>query len=78
MRGARSLACRGPVRRPHSYARAVLLSSARIGGWRYRYEDDELEELVLLPEEGTSYVFFNNNVMTEDAIRFQRVLSGKW
>ena len=44
-----------------------------IGGWRYRYEDGELEELIsLLPEENDSYVFFNNNVMTEDAIRFQR------
>ena len=50
-----------------------------IGGWRYRYEDGELEELAsLLPDEGLSYVFFNNNVMTEDAIRFKRVLSAKW
>ena len=47
-----------------------------IGGWRYRYEDSELEELIsLLPEEGRSYVFFNNNVMTDDAMRFQKLLS---
>jgi uncharacterized protein YecE (DUF72 family) len=47
-----------------------------IGGWRYRYEDVELEELVsLLPEEQLSYVFFNNNVMTDDAIRFTRVIA---
>jgi uncharacterized protein YecE (DUF72 family) len=46
-----------------------------IGGWRYRYEDGELEELIsLLPEEDLSYVFFNNNVMTEDAMRFKRVI----
>ena len=46
-----------------------------IGGWRYRYEDGELDELVsLLPEENLSYVFFNNNVMTEDAMRFTRVV----
>ena len=46
-----------------------------IGGWRYRYEDGELDELVsLLPEESLSYVFFNNNVMTEDAMRFTRVI----
>ena len=45
-----------------------------IGGWRYRYEDSELDELVsLLPEDELSYVFFNNNVMTEDAIRFARI-----
>jgi uncharacterized protein YecE (DUF72 family) len=44
-----------------------------IGGWRYRYEDGELEELLsVLPDEGSSYVFFNNNVMTEDAMRFRR------
>jgi uncharacterized protein YecE (DUF72 family) len=50
-----------------------------IGGWRYRYEDAELDELVeLLPAEELSYVFFNNNVMTEDAIRFRRfVESGR-
>ncbi len=43
--------------------------------WRYRYEDGELEELIsLLPEEGLSYVFFNNYVMTEDAMRFRRYL----
>src|SRR6187399_1087333 len=36
-----------------------------IGGWRYRYEDSELDELVsLLPDDRLSYVFFNNNVMT--------------
>jgi len=46
-----------------------------IGGWRYRYEDGELDELLsLLPEDNLSYVFFNNNVMTEDAIRFRRVV----
>jgi uncharacterized protein YecE (DUF72 family) len=46
-----------------------------IGGWRYRYEDGELEELVsLLPDENDSYVFFNNNVMTEDAMRFHRFI----
>ncbi len=45
-----------------------------IGGWRYRYEDGELEELVsLLPEENRSYVFFNNNVMTDDAMRFELI-----
>jgi uncharacterized protein YecE (DUF72 family) len=45
-----------------------------IGGWRYRYEDVELEELLsLLPEEKLSYVFFNNNAMTEDAMRFQKL-----
>ncbi|MEO8041868.1 MAG: DUF72 domain-containing protein [Acidobacteriota bacterium] len=46
-----------------------------IGGWRYRYEDGEMEELVsLLPGEDLSYVFFNNNVMTEDAMRFRRTI----
>jgi uncharacterized protein YecE (DUF72 family) len=44
--------------------------------WRYTYEDGELEELVsLLPGEGLSYVFFNNVTMTEDALRFKRILN---
>ncbi len=43
--------------------------------WRYTFEDGELEELVsLLPERGPSYVFFNNITMTEDAVRFGRIL----
>jgi uncharacterized protein YecE (DUF72 family) len=41
-------------------------------GWRYKYEEGELDELVsLLPEKKASYVFFNNIYMTEDALRFQ-------
>ncbi len=41
-------------------------------GWRYRYEDSELEELLeLLPPRKISYVFFNNIGMIEDAVRFQ-------
>src|SRR5262249_49649816 len=39
-----------------------------IGGWRYKYEDGELEELAsLLPKKGLSYIFFNNNEMLADA-----------
>jgi uncharacterized protein YecE (DUF72 family) len=46
-----------------------------IGGYRYTYEEGELEELVsLLPEDKLSYVFFNNNVMFDDAVRFKKVV----
>lgn len=46
-----------------------------IGGWRYKYEDGEIEELALLvPRRGLSYVFFNNNEMLDDAIRFKKIL----
>jgi uncharacterized protein YecE (DUF72 family) len=46
-----------------------------VTGWRYKYEDDELEELVsLLPENERSYVFFNNIYMTEDAVKFQEIV----
>ncbi|MGI9035032.1 MAG: DUF72 domain-containing protein [Pyrinomonadaceae bacterium] len=45
-------------------------------GWRYKYEEDELEELVsLLPKRKNSYVFFNNIEMTDDALRFQKIVS---
>lgn len=41
------------------------------GGWRYQYEDGELEELaLLLPKRRHCYVFFNNYKMIEDALRF--------
>ena len=43
-------------------------------GFRYQYEEDELTELAaLLPEKQTSYVFFNNRYMLEDALLFQKI-----
>jgi uncharacterized protein YecE (DUF72 family) len=46
-----------------------------IGGWRYEYETGELEELAaMLPENEVSYVFFNNRVMFDDAVRFRKIL----
>jgi uncharacterized protein YecE (DUF72 family) len=46
-----------------------------VTGWRYKYEEGELEELVsLLPEDRLSYVFFNNIYMTEDAVAFRDIL----
>lgn len=46
-----------------------------IGGWRYKYEEGELEELAsMLPENKIAYVFFNNREMIEDAVRFQEII----
>jgi uncharacterized protein YecE (DUF72 family) len=43
-------------------------------GWRYQYEDGELEELhSMLPRGAASYVFFNNVHMREDALRFREI-----
>ncbi len=44
-------------------------------GWRYKYDEDELEELAtMLPQKKSSYVFFNNIYMTEDALTFQEII----
>jgi uncharacterized protein YecE (DUF72 family) len=44
-------------------------------GWRSQYEEGELEELAeAIPEDRACYVFFNNRTMTEDALRFCRLL----
>lgn len=44
-------------------------------GWRYKYEDGELEELAsMLPKRATSYVFFNNIEMLDDARRFREIV----
>lgn len=44
-------------------------------GWRYVYEDGELEELYsMLPKGVESYVFFNNIKMLEDALRFKAIV----
>ena len=45
-------------------------------GWRYKYEDVELDVLVsLLPAKKLSYVFFNNIEMIEDAVTFQQIVT---
>ena len=47
-------------------------------GWRYQYEAGELEELAAaLPGRKSSYVFFNNSKMTEDAMRFCGILNNR-
>jgi uncharacterized protein YecE (DUF72 family) len=44
-------------------------------GWRYKYEDGELEELgSMLPKRAASYVFFNNVEMRDDARRFRLIV----
>lgn len=49
-------------------------------GWRYEYEEGELRELAaMLPKRvsktKTPYVFFNNARMTQDALRFQSIIT---
>jgi len=44
-------------------------------GWRYSYEDAELEELAgMLPEGAAAYVFFNNVDMMRNAVRFREIV----
>ena len=44
-------------------------------GWRYQYELGELKELATsLVKSKPGYVFFNNSKMTEDALKFCKVL----
>jgi uncharacterized protein YecE (DUF72 family) len=48
-----------------------------IGGWRYEYEQGEIEELAsMMRDDGVSYVFFNNREMFADAVRFSTILAG--
>jgi uncharacterized protein YecE (DUF72 family) len=46
-------------------------------GWRYQYEAGELEELADSVLKREAYVFFNNSSMTDDALRFCRMLSDR-
>lgn len=44
-------------------------------GWRYQYETSELEELAIaIRGKRAGYVFFNNSRMTEDALRFCKLI----
>ncbi len=48
------------------------------GGWRYKYEEDELADLAaMMPKNKIAYVFFNNIYMTEDALKFKEILDHK-
>jgi uncharacterized protein YecE (DUF72 family) len=46
-------------------------------GWRYQYENSELQELADAMPRNTGYVFFNNRSMFEDALKLCRVLSDR-
>jgi uncharacterized protein YecE (DUF72 family) len=47
-------------------------------GWRYKYEEGELEELrSMLLRDATSYVFFNNVEMLDDARRFREMVESE-
>lgn len=46
-------------------------------GWRYQYETGELEELADTVLKRDAYVFFNNSRMTDDALKFCRILSDR-
>ena len=46
-----------------------------IGGYTYRFSDEDLARLRrLLPQDGDCYVMFNNTWMFDDALRFRRLL----
>ena len=48
------------------------------GGWRYVYDDAELEELAaMLLKQAKVYVFFNNVSMIQDAQRFEGILRSR-
>ena len=46
-------------------------------GWRYQYELGELKELATLVKSRSGYVFFNNSKMTDDALRFCKLLGDR-
>ena len=47
-------------------------------GWRYQYETAELEELAAsLAKRNAGYIFFNNSKMTEDALKFCKLLTDR-
>jgi len=46
-----------------------------VGGFRYQYNDDDLQRLSqLITSDSAGYVVFNNAAMTSDAMRFQQKL----
>ena len=65
------------VRRSVTPAKCYFRLHGR-NGWRYKYEEGELSELAtMLPENKSSYVFFNNIQMTADALEFREIVKGR-
>jgi uncharacterized protein YecE (DUF72 family) len=74
--------CVDPFSGPCQHGEIAYLRLHGIGGYRYRYMDEDLRRLVEMCQEELAagrqvvYAMFNNVFMLEDAQRFQAVLAG--
>ena len=72
--------CVDPFSRKAAYGRSLYWRLHGRGGYRYRYTEDDLTELVTRLREfsqlpGPNYVMFNNLSSREDALRFKALIA---
>jgi uncharacterized protein YecE (DUF72 family) len=69
--------CVDPFKGKSVWGEILYLRLHGIGGYSYKYSDDELQKLaeMVKGEERTVYVMFNNTNMFEDALRFLRYVA---
>ena len=73
------LHCVDPFERKSVYGKTLYWRLHGRGGYRYKYSDEELAQIVEMKkreeERVASYIFFNNVWMREDALRFKELIS---
>jgi uncharacterized protein YecE (DUF72 family) len=76
--------CVDPFSGPCQHGEVAYFRLHGIGGYRYRYTDDDLSQLGEMCREELAagrravYAMFNNVFMLEDARRFRAMLAGRW
>lgn len=69
--------CVDPFQRPSVYGEVAYFRLHGIGGYRYRYTDEDLPRLLdWCREYEEGYCLFNNISMFEDALRMKEVIGG--
>lgn len=70
--------CVDPFKEKSVWGEILYLRLHGIGGYSYKYRDEELHHLaeMIKGEKRTVYVMFNNTNMFEDALRFKKLLFG--
>jgi len=67
--------CVDPFKGPPAYGDFLYFRLHGVGGYRYRYTDEDLARLKEFASGKSGYVLFNNIWMKDDALRFKRLMA---
>lgn len=66
--------CVDPFKNRPQYGEFQYFRLHGISGYYYQYTDEDLQHLAMWVQEKPTYVFFNNNSMKDDALRFMELI----